>query len=58
MDKVTKTQMSIGLFVIGLICLIIQYLKGLETFLPGISQYFYIFFYVGLILIIIGYYLK
>jgi hypothetical protein len=58
MDKVTKTQMSIGLFVIGLICLIIQYLKGLETILVGISQYFYIFFYLGLIFIIIGYYLK
>jgi hypothetical protein len=58
MDKATKTQMSIVLFVIGLICLIIQYLKGLETIFVGITQYFYIFFYFGLIFIIMGYYLK
>jgi len=58
MDKASKTQLSIILFVIGIICLIIPYLKGLETIPIGISQYIYIFFYLGLILIVIGYYLK
>jgi drug/metabolite transporter (DMT)-like permease len=58
MDKATKTQISIGLFVIGLIMLFIPYLKGFDSVIPGITQYFSLMFYLGLVLVIIGYCLK
>jgi hypothetical protein len=58
MDKATKTQISIGSFVIGLIMLFIPYLKNFDSVFPGISQYFPLMFYLGLVLVIIGYYLK
>ena len=58
MDKATKTQLSIGLFVIGFAMLFIPYLKSVDTIFPVISQYFYVMFYVGLLLVVIGYYLK
>jgi drug/metabolite transporter (DMT)-like permease len=58
MDKATKTQISIVLFVIGLIMLFIPYLKNFDSVIPGISQYFSLMFYVGLLLAIVGYYLK
>jgi drug/metabolite transporter (DMT)-like permease len=58
MDKATKTQISIVLFVIGLIMLFIPYLKNFDSVIPGISPYFSLMFYVGLLLAIVGYYLK
>jgi hypothetical protein len=58
MDKATKTQASIALFIIGLIMLFIPYLKNFDSVLPGISQYFSLMFYLGLLLVIVGYYLK
>ncbi len=58
MDKATKTQISIGSFVIGLIMLFIPYLKNFDSVVPGISQYFSLMFYLGLLLAIVGYYLK
>jgi len=58
MDKATKTQMSIVTFVIGLIMLFIPYLKNFDSVVPGISQYFSLMFYLGLLLAIVGYYLK
>jgi len=58
MDKTTKTQLSIGLFVIGFAMLFIPYLKSFDTIFPVISQYFYYMFYLGLSLVVIGYYLK
>lgn len=58
MDKATKTQFSIGFFIVGILMLFIPYLKNFDTVIPGISQYFSIMFYIGLILVIIGYYLK
>jgi drug/metabolite transporter (DMT)-like permease len=58
MDKKTKTQLSIGFFIIGLIMLFIPYLKSFDSIFPGISQYFSIMFYLGLVLVVIGYYLK
>jgi len=58
MDKATKTQMSIGLFIVGLIMLFIPYLKDFDSVFPGISQYFSLMFYLGLVLVVVGYYLK
>jgi drug/metabolite transporter (DMT)-like permease len=58
MDKATKTQASIASFAIGIVLLFIPYLKNFDAVIPGISQYFSLMFYLGLLLIIIGYYLK
>ena len=58
MDKATKTQISIVSFVIGLIMLFIPYLKDFDSVVPGITQYFSLMFYLGLLLVILGYYLK
>ena len=58
MDKKTKTQFSIGSFIIGFILLFVPYLKSFDTIIPEISQYFVLMFYLGLFLIVIGYYLK
>jgi drug/metabolite transporter (DMT)-like permease len=58
MDKATKTQISLVLFVIGLIMLFIPYLKDFGSVIPGITQFFSLMFYLGLLLVIIGYYLK
>ncbi len=58
MDKATKTQMSIVVFIVGLIMLFIPYLKNFDTVFPGISQYFSLMFYLGLVLVVVGYYLK
>jgi hypothetical protein len=58
MDKKTKTQLSLVLLIIGLIMLFIPYLKYFDSIVPGISQSFNLMFYLGLVLIVIGYYLK
>ncbi len=58
MDKKTKTQVSLVLLIIGLIMLFIPYLKYFDSIFPGISQSFNLMFYLGLVLIVIGYYLK
>jgi len=58
MDKATKTQASIVSFVIGIVLLFIPYLKNFESVVPGITQYFGLMFYLGLLLIVVGYYLK
>ena len=58
MDKATKTQFSLGFFIIGLIMLFLPDLKHLDSIPLGISQYFGIMFYLGLIFVIAGYYLK
>jgi drug/metabolite transporter (DMT)-like permease len=58
MDKATQTQVSIVSFVIGLIMLFIPYLKNFDSVIPGISQYFSLMFYLGLLLVIVGYYFK
>ncbi len=58
MDKATKRQFSIISLIIGLIMLFIPYLKSFDSVLPGISQYFNSMFYLGLLLVVIGYYLK
>jgi drug/metabolite transporter (DMT)-like permease len=58
MDKATQTQVSIVSFIIGMIMLFIPYLKNFDSVIPGISQYFSLLFYLGLLLVIVGYYLK
>lgn len=58
MDKATKTQLSIMFFVIGLAMMIMQDLKRLDTINLGFSLPFAIMFYIGLIFMVIGYYLK
>jgi len=58
MDKATKTQISIVSFIVGLIMLFIPYLKNFDAVFPGIPQYFSLMFYLGLLLVIVGYYLK
>jgi hypothetical protein len=58
MDKTTKTQFSLAFFIIGFILMILQVLKYLDTIVTGISGYFPIMFYLGLICMTIGYYLK
>lgn len=58
MDKKTKTQLSIGFFIIGFAMIFIQDLKRLDTIDLGFSWPFAIMFYLGLVFIGIGYYLK
>jgi len=58
MDKKTRTQVSLAALIIGLIMLFIPYLKYFDSVVPGISQSFNLMFYLGLVLVMVGYYLK
>jgi uncharacterized membrane protein len=58
MDKATKMQLSVMFFVIGLAMIFMQDLKRLDTINLGFSLPFAIMFYIGLIFMVIGYYLK
>jgi hypothetical protein len=58
MDKATQVKVSIVSFVIGLIMLFIPYLKNFDAVIPGISPYFSLMFYLGLVLVAVGYFLK
>jgi hypothetical protein len=58
MDKTTKTQLSLSLFALGFIMIFIQDLKRLDTINLGFSWPFAIMFYLGLIFMATGYYLK
>jgi len=58
MDKATKMQLSVMFFVIGLAMIFMQDLKRLGTINLGFSLPFDIMFYIGLIFMVIGYYLK
>ena len=58
MNKATKTQLSIVLFVIGFAMIAIQDLKRLGSINLGFSWPFAIMFYLGLICMAAGYYLK
>lgn len=57
-SPLSKTQISLVSFAIGLIMLFIPYLKDFGSVVPGITQYFSLMFYLGLLLVIVGYYLK
>jgi uncharacterized membrane protein len=58
MDKATKTQVSVIIFVIGLAMIFMQDLKRLDSINLGFSLPFALMFYLGLIFLAIGYYLK
>ncbi len=58
MDKATKTQLSLALFVLGFAMIAVQDLKRLDTINLGFSWPFAIMFYLGLICMAAGYYLK
>ncbi|MCX6688333.1 MAG: hypothetical protein NTZ39_01320 [Methanoregula sp.] len=58
MDIKTKKQFSLGFFAIGFVMLFIPDLKHLDAIPLGISQYFGIMFYLGLLFLVFGYYLK
>ena len=55
---VTKAQFGLACFVIGFVLLLIPNLKDLDAIPVAISSYFGIMFYIGLLLILVGYYLK
>ncbi|OPY36687.1 MAG: hypothetical protein A4E35_01794 [Methanoregula sp. PtaU1.Bin051] len=58
MDKATRTQFSLAFFAIGFSMIVIQDLKKIESIPLGITQYFPVMFYLGLIFMVIGYYLR
>ncbi len=58
MDKATRTQLSIALFVIGFAMIAVQDLKRLDSINLGFSWPFALMFYLGLICMAAGYYLK
>ncbi len=58
MDKATKTQLSLALFVLGFAMIAVQDLKRLDTINLGFSWPFAIMFYLGLICMAAGYYLN
>jgi hypothetical protein len=58
MDTATKRQLSVALFVIGFAMIFIQDLKRLDSINLGFSWPFAIMFYLGLICMAAGYYLK
>ena len=58
MEKNLKKQTSLILFIVGLVMVILPYLKGVETMFSGISLSFEVMFYVGLLLMITGYALR
>ena len=58
MDKATKTQISIAFFALGFALIIVQDLKRLESINLGFAWPFPLMFYIGLIFIAVGYYLK
>jgi hypothetical protein len=58
MDKTTKTQLSFALFIIGFLMIFVQDLERLKSIDLGFSWPFSIMFYLGLICMAAGYYLK
>jgi hypothetical protein len=58
MDKATRTKLSIALFVIGFAMIAVQDLKRIESINFGFAWPFALMFYLGLICMAAGYYLK
>ncbi|OPX73163.1 MAG: hypothetical protein A4E38_00213 [Methanoregulaceae archaeon PtaB.Bin108] len=58
MEKNTKKQISLICFAAGFILLLIQDLKGFSTIEFGFRLPWAIMFYSGLLLMVIGYYLR
>jgi uncharacterized membrane protein len=58
MEKATKKQLSLLCFVAGFVLVLLQDLKGFATIDPGFSWPWAVMFYIGLLLIVIGYFLR
>jgi len=58
MEKTRKTQLSLALFIIGFAMIAVQDLKRLDSINLGFTWPFAIMFYLGLIFMAAGYYLK
>ena len=58
MDKSVKRDISLVCFVAGFILVLLQDLKGLSTINLGFTWPWAMMFYTGLLLILIGYYLR
>jgi hypothetical protein len=58
MDKSVKRDISLVCFAAGFILVLLQDLKGLSTINLGFSWPWAMMFYTGLLLILIGYYLR
>ena len=58
MDKAKKMQISLWLFIIGFAMIAIQDFKRLDTINLGFTWPFAMMFYLGLIFMAAGYYLK
>ncbi len=58
MEKNLRKQTSLVLFIVGLVMVILPYLKGVETMLSWISLSLNVMFYIGLILMMAGYALR
>ena len=58
MDKKTRMHLSIALFVIGFAMIAVQDLKRIESINLGFTWPFALMFYLGLIFMAAGYYLK
>ncbi len=56
--SLSRSQISTALFIIGFAMIAVQDLKRLESINLGFSWPFAIMFYLGLILMAVGYYLK
>ncbi len=58
MDRSVKRDISLVCFVAGFILVLLQDLKGLSTINLGFTWPWAMMFYTGLLLILIGYYLR
>jgi len=58
MAKSVKKQLSTICFVVGFVLLLVQDLKGFSTINIGFSWPWAIMFYAGLVLVLVGYYLR
>ncbi len=58
MEKSAKKQVSLVCFTAGFILLLIQDLKGFSTINLGFSWPWAVMFYCGLLLLLVGYYLR
>jgi hypothetical protein len=58
MDRNIKRQISLVCFIIGIVLVIIPDLKRFSTLDLGFSWPFDLMFYLGLLLMITGYYLR
>jgi hypothetical protein len=58
MDKKMKSDISLICFIAGFILVLLQDLKGLSTINPGFAWPWAMMFYSGLLLILIGYYMR